>query len=212
MHLIDIAKNLIDEREKLGYSRKNFAAQTNVSNESIRLYEAGKVNMSAEFLLAAIKLGVDIQYLFTGVRSENLHRVSEKIAEELNKSIQNIEDVISDTFVNSDKAISGTMEHHVGSKCSSTSVTTGTIGTLFINDIQIEKLHLLVNEIIRIENIVKKKPRTARSVWQSLSAYCQTNSYKFIESQDYQKAELFLKKWIGQLTAQCDIKNISRRK
>lgn len=156
MHLIDIAKNLNDEREKLGYSRKNFAAQTNVSNESIRLYETGKVNMSAEFLLAAIKLGVDIQYLFTGVRSENLHCVSEKIAEELNKSIQNIENVISDTFVNSDKAISGTMEHHVGSKYSIASATTGMIGTPFINDIQIEKLHLLVNEIIRIENRVKK--------------------------------------------------------
>ena len=65
MQLIDIAMNLIDERERLGYSRKNFAAQTNISGESLRLYETGKVNMSAEFLLSATKLGVDIQYLFT---------------------------------------------------------------------------------------------------------------------------------------------------
>lgn len=192
--------NLIDERERLGYSKKNFAAQTNVSGESLRLYEMGKVNMSAEFLLAAIRLGVDIQYLFTGIRSENLHLVLEKNTDELDKNIQNIGNVISGTVSNSVTATSGTIVQHIGQKCFCTTPSKAE----YVNNKQIEKLHLLVKEIIDIENRVKKKPRTARSVWQSLYAHCDATSYKTIESQYYQKAELFLKKWIGQLSVEFD--------
>lgn len=205
MHLIDIAMNLIDERERLGYSRKNFAAQTNISGESLRLYETGKVNMSAEFLLAATRLGVDIQYIFTGVRSENLHLVQEKNTDQLNKNIQNIGNLISGTVSNSVIATSGTVVHHVGQKCSCTTPPQE-IKIQYIDDLQIEKLQALVKEIIEIENRVRKKPRSARSVWQSLYAHCHTSSYKTIESQNYQKAELFLKKWIGQLSVEFDLK------
>ena len=205
MQLIDIAMNLIDERERLGYSRKNFAAQTNISGESLRLYETGKVNMSAEFLLSATKLGVDIQYLFTGIRSENLDLVSKKNEEELNKNIQNIGNVISGDISNSVITTSGAVVHHVGQKCTYIQDNENA-ACKFINDEQIEKLQFLVKEIIDLESSIKKKPRTSRSVWQSLNAFCNTTSYKFIETQDYKKAEDYLIKWIGQLSNQLDKK------
>ena len=83
MERFDLAKNLMIEIARLGYSKRNFAHQTGISVESLCLYLKGKTNMSAHFLLAAVALGVDSQFVLTGVRSMNLNVVQEKLARDL---------------------------------------------------------------------------------------------------------------------------------
>lgn len=203
MQFIDLAMNLIDERERLGYSRKNFAAQTNVSSESLRLYESGKVNMSAEFLLAATKLGVDIQYIFTGVRSINLESIKNNNAVEIAKNLHCAGNLISGnikSISNSVIAASGAVVQHVQDEKNLKEIA-------HINERQIKNLQELVRQIVETEKIVKKKPRTARSVWQSLNAYCNTSNFRLIKSDDYEKAETYLKKWISLLVYQFENKN-----
>ncbi|PIT55761.1 hypothetical protein BHC44_02170 [Snodgrassella alvi] len=199
MQLIDLAINLINERERLGYSRKNFAAQTNVSSESLRLYESGKVNMSAEFLLAATKLGVDIQFIFTGIRSMNLDVVSSKNKEEITENVYAVGNLISGNVNNSVIAASEAVVHHT-QIYSNKRENEKNKEIIYITDKEIRNLQELVRQIVETEKILKKKPRTARSVWQSLSAYCNTSSYKCIALKDYEKAETYLKKWLSLLT------------
>jgi len=71
-----MAVRLIEERSKRGYSQSGFARQLGVSHEGVRLYEMGQRGISAEFLAKAATLGLDVQYILTGVRSTNLAEVS----------------------------------------------------------------------------------------------------------------------------------------
>nr|WP_231087884.1 helix-turn-helix transcriptional regulator [[Haemophilus] ducreyi] len=66
----DMGIRLIEERTRLGYSQANFAHQTDISREALRLNELGRSGISAEFLGRAAQLGVDVQYVITGVRAQ----------------------------------------------------------------------------------------------------------------------------------------------
>lgn len=216
MQLIDIAHNLIDERERLGYSRKNFAAQVNKTDESVRLYETGKANMSAEFLAAAARLGVDVQFVLTGVKSENLHMVAQKFESELNQKLNENNGGIQfnaeisgnpviaqgNTTINQ---VTGTLHqgdiHHI----TTAKHITKTIAEVLpdekhINETQRAVLLDLVNKIVEQEQEVKKRPKTHRAVWSSLNTYCKVPTYKLIAKDDFEKAKMFLRKWLGNLS------------
>lgn len=45
----DMGIRLVEERSRLGYSQADFAHQTDVSRESLRLNEIGRTGISAEF-------------------------------------------------------------------------------------------------------------------------------------------------------------------
>ncbi len=69
---IDIARRLREERERVGYSASAFAREADISREGLRLNESGKRGVSGDLLARAARLGVDVQYVVTGVRSSNL--------------------------------------------------------------------------------------------------------------------------------------------
>ncbi len=71
----DIGDRLKEERERLGYLQAEFAAQGTVGRNSQSGYEVGDRPPTAEYLAKIARLGADVQYIVTGVRSENLHEI-----------------------------------------------------------------------------------------------------------------------------------------
>ncbi|MDY6991057.1 MAG: helix-turn-helix transcriptional regulator [Pseudomonadota bacterium] len=68
-----VGKRLSQERKRLGFNRQEkFADLCNVSLKTQSFYESGRTAPHTEYWLAIIKLGVDIQYVMTGVRSVKL--------------------------------------------------------------------------------------------------------------------------------------------
>lgn len=59
---------LKEERERLGLSQTEFAEACGVKRVAQGNYENDKRNPDATYLMAAAKLGVDVNYLITGVR------------------------------------------------------------------------------------------------------------------------------------------------
>ncbi|EOZ4487318.1 helix-turn-helix domain-containing protein [Salmonella enterica subsp. diarizonae] len=59
---------LKEERERLGLSQTEFAEACGVKRVAQGNYENDKRSPDAAYLIAAAKLGVDVNYLITGVR------------------------------------------------------------------------------------------------------------------------------------------------
>lgn len=202
MERIDLALNLVEERSRLGYSRKNFAEQAGCSAESLRLYESGQVNIPADFLLAAVQLGVDIQFIFTGIHSENLNRVSEEVDRKIEENIAKttIENQINGNVSNAVIASSGSVVNQVNTQQHITkTIADVKPGIEHITNEQAAKLHALVKQIVESEQIAKTNPKTFRAVWSSLNAYCKVPKYNLIPLEHYEKAETYLRKWLGRL-------------
>ncbi|HDZ10046.1 helix-turn-helix domain-containing protein [Pseudohongiella sp.] len=73
--IVEIAGRIKEERERLGYLQPEFAAQGAVARNSQSRYELGNGSPSADYLARIARLGADVQYIVTGVRSENLHEI-----------------------------------------------------------------------------------------------------------------------------------------
>lgn len=168
MERIEIAMNLIDERERLGYSRNNFAVQVGMTGESLRLYEMGKTNMSADFLAAAAQLGVDVQFVLTGIRSENLHLISQKFENQLNqqlnenKGVQFNAEVSGSPIVgnnNTVNQVTGTQNNITTQKHVTKTIAEVKPNETHINEEQRSILLDLVNQIVKKEEIVRRTPK-----------------------------------------------------
>ncbi len=59
-------------------NQRDFAKIGGASKNSQISYEAGKTSPDAQYWEATARLGVDVQYVLTGTRSENLDRVSNR--------------------------------------------------------------------------------------------------------------------------------------
>ncbi|EFA27725.1 putative DNA-binding protein, partial [Haemophilus influenzae HK1212] len=55
--------------------------------------------------------------------------------------------------------------------------------------------------IVKLEKAVKQKPKSFQAVWSSLNRHCGVTAYRLIALQDYEKAELYLRKWVGRLNS-----------
>ncbi len=64
---------------------------------------------------------------------------------------------------------------------------------------QAAKIKELVNNIVIEEQKVKQKPKSHAAVWTALKKYMKVTTYLAIKKDDYQKAEMYLSKWIGRL-------------
>lgn len=203
MERIDLALNLVEERTRLGYSRKNFAEQTGCSAESLRLYESGQVNIPADFLLAAVQLGIDIQFVFTGIPSENLDTVTQDINKKTKETISNnIDNQINGNVNNSVIASSGSVVHQINTQNHITkTIAEVKPGIEHITDSQAAKLQELVKQVAAAEEIAKKSPKSIRAIWASLNAHCKVPKYRLIALNDYDKAETYLRKWLGRLSS-----------
>jgi len=71
----DLGIRLRDERERLGYLQNEFGAQGEVTRMSQVGYESGNRPPTAAYLAKIARLGADVQYIVTGVRSNNLHEI-----------------------------------------------------------------------------------------------------------------------------------------
>lgn len=73
--IVETARRLKEERERLGYLQPEFAAQGAVARNSQSRYELGNGSPTAEYFAKIARLGADVQYIVTGVRSDNLHEI-----------------------------------------------------------------------------------------------------------------------------------------
>ncbi len=67
---------------------------------------------------------------------------------------------------------------------------------------QAANLHRLVDEIIDLEQTIKKKPRSYGAVWGALKKHFKVTYYRKIRTEDYPRAEAYFKQWIGRLKRQ----------
>ena len=84
----NIGHRLAEERRRLGKTQVDFAELAGVGRASQENYEAGRRSPDATYLKKIAKVGADIQYILTGVRSTNLKDVAEDSATyKVNKGI-----------------------------------------------------------------------------------------------------------------------------
>jgi len=71
---------LAEERARLGISQQKLADECQVTREQIGKYERDTNVPGGQVLAAFARLGLDTQYILTGVRSANLFQVAEQEA------------------------------------------------------------------------------------------------------------------------------------
>lgn len=187
----DIAVRLIEERVRLGYSQSDFARQLEVSVETVRRYENGLREAGVEFLAKTAGLGVDVQYVLTGVKSSNLHK-----AEQASQPLVHIENGNQSGIVN---AISGGVVN-IGNQVTKVKAEVKP-NDEHISQKQASILKQLVNDIVEMEQKIKKNPKSYRAVWGALNAHCGVTRYLLIPYEDFPKAEKYLRMWIGRLNS-----------
>lgn len=72
MHKSAIGARLREERERLGMSQTQFAGLGEASKRAQINYEQGDSTPDASYLAAVSRVGVDVQYIITGMRSSAL--------------------------------------------------------------------------------------------------------------------------------------------
>lgn len=70
-----------------------------------------------------------------------------------------------------------------------------------IDEPQKAQLKMLVTEVVRLEGLLKRTPKTFASVWVAVNAKCKASSYHLITQENYPRAEKFLREWIGRLSS-----------
>ncbi len=190
----EIAVRLIEERARLGYSQSDFARQLSLSHEGLRRYEMGQREPGIEFLAKAAAFGLDVQYVLTGVRSANLAE-AERAAQPASQSAKGGSGNVVH-FMNGGTVNMISTPKHV-------TKTTAKVepGEKHINEAQAAKLTALVQDIVELEAKLKKTPKSFRSVWAALNAHCGVTRYLLIAADDYDKAEKYLRQWIGRLNS-----------
>lgn len=78
-------ERLKEERKRLGLNQTDFAALANVGQIAQVNYENGKRNPDSKYLQAIAKAGVDVQYILTGIRSQQATNVTPPNYVDLNK-------------------------------------------------------------------------------------------------------------------------------
>lgn len=190
----DIAIRLVEERGRTGYSRVAFARELGISGETLRLYEIGHSALNAEVLAKAVSLGIDVQYVLTGVRSVNLaeaERAAQPVRQSAKGGAGNVVHFVNGGTVN----MISTPKH--------VTRTTAEVkpGDEHITPNQAAKLTALVQEVVELEAKLKKTPKGFRAVWGALNAHCGVTRYLLIAADDYDKAEKYLRQWIGRLNS-----------
>ncbi|WP_175841670.1 helix-turn-helix domain-containing protein [Burkholderia arboris] len=64
-----IGERLREERERLGFSQTAFGAVAEVTKQSQIKYEKGERSPDAAYLAAIMRVGADVQYIVSGIRS-----------------------------------------------------------------------------------------------------------------------------------------------
>ena len=110
----DIAQRISEERERIGYNQTGFARQLEITAETLRRYEMGLRDASLDFLVKAATLGVDVQYVLTGIRSINIEKVEKayssiKLELDMKKAVEDA-DLVIESMAEYDEALRGLIE------------------------------------------------------------------------------------------------------
>lgn len=70
-----------------------------------------------------------------------------------------------------------------------------------IDEEQKNRLKALVAEVVRLEGLVRRTPRSFSSVWVGVNAKAKATSYHLITQANFPRAEKFLREWIGRLSS-----------
>lgn len=195
----DLAIRFVEERSRVRFTQADFADKAGISREGLRLYETGQRGMSAEFLAEAAALGVDVQYVLTGVRSANLQTV-EEVAEPVPTVPIQVKGTAKANVVGIAQA--GATIHQIHTERHVTrTVADVKPGEEHITEAQATVLTGLVNQIVEKEALLKKEPRTHRSVWAALNAHCGVTKYRLIKLEDFDRARKYLDQWMGRLSS-----------
>lgn len=191
MEISDFADRFTQERERLGHSRVSYARALGLSEEGLRKIENGKSVCRVDVLANAASMGADVQYILTGVRSQNIEDVSRSVGYEENVKIDN---VVGVGYI---KHNHGTI--HINPRHTTKAITNPTEDHISID--QRAKLIELVNDIVKQEGVLKRTPKSHRAVWSALNAHCQVNTYTLIAAKDFEKARKYLQQWLGRLNS-----------
>lgn len=64
---------------------------------------------------------------------------------------------------------------------------------------QSNRLKELVNEVVELEEKVKKKPKTYGAIWNALNRKMSATYYREIKRAQFEEAEMYLMQWVGRL-------------
>lgn len=186
-----MGERLLQEIKRIGYTQASFAHQTGKTRQQISNYGKGKSEMTAEFLALAYQLGVDIQYVITGTTSTTLYRMpivddDDGLVLYENFWDLDLDDMEADPKLGGidpteDPAFSGGLSREM-------------YETECISQEQKDALQVLVNEIWHAD-----PNKSTRAIWKALVRHCNVTTYHLIEKNDYDKALLFLQKWLNNL-------------
>lgn len=197
----DIAIRLIEERARLGYSQVSFARELEISREGLRKYEMGQSSINAEILAKASIVGLDVQYVLIGVKSTYNHAVTYDERAISQPPAFKMEGNSSANVVQ--YAQPGSAIHLINTTKHTTKINAEVKpNDLHINEKQARKLKDLVDETVKFEMQLKKSPKSYQSVWSALNSHCGVTKYRLIPIDKYEKAEKYLRQWIGRLNRQ----------
>lgn len=191
----DIAIRWVEERGRAGYSRTALARELEISVETLRLNEIGQSGLNAEVLAKSATLGIDVQYVLTGIRSANLAGAEHAIPQPPQQTAKGGSGNVLH-FNNG-----GTVNMVNTSKHVNKTVAKVEPGGAHISEGQAAKLTALVQEVVELEAKLKKAPKSYRAVWGALNAHCEVTRYLLIAASDFDKAEKYLRQWIGRLNS-----------
>lgn len=176
-----MGQRLLQEIKRIGYTQASFAHQVGKTRQQIANYGKGKSEMTAEFLALAYQLGVDIQYIITSTASTTLYHMPVAIDESSLVLCEKVDldDLGSDPTEKPIFIFSHEVENY-DKDC--------------ISQEQKDFLQVLIDEIWH--NDPKK---SSRAIWKALVRHCNVTSYHLIKKDDYDKALLFLQKWLNNL-------------
>ncbi len=194
MEEVEIAERFVNERERLGYSQASFARLLGITRDALRRPENALTDFKSSILSSAFKLGMDVQYVLTGIRSNDAYDVK--------SNDHSSPVVISGTINGVGVAHDGANVNIVNTQSHVTKVTAETKpGAEHITIEQRATLKDLVDKIADTENILKKTPKNHRSIWAALNSHCRVNTYTLIASSDFDRAKKFLDQWIRRLNS-----------
>lgn len=189
MKRVEIATRLVEERARLGLSQADMARQLDVSREGLRRYEGGLSEVGAEFLSNASSLGMDVQYVLCGLRSNNSER--SQPMQSINGGVSGVgiaQSGANISIINSPKVVHKTVVNkHAGEE--------------HISEDQCVTLKGMVSEVVTTEAKLKKKPKTYPAVWGALNAHMRVSQYALIPREHFEVARGYLNQWLGRLNS-----------